>query len=175
MISLPPKYGLAALLIAAVTIRCSPLPPRHAEPVLERGLFDSVGSLFDKAKTEIGNVIGIDNSNRTPTLPVAKDVFAELTKGALYSNAAYCSATSVKTLTCGATCEALGNIEVAFTGGDNQEVPACKWKSHLPKAKITVNHIFSNQFSLHSIRRFKVLWLLRRVLSQLSLCHFSRM
>ena len=119
MVFLPPKYGLVTLLIAAVTIRCSPLPPRHAEPVLGRGLADSVGSLF-------GNVIGIDNPNRTPTLPVAEDVFAELTKGALYSNAAYCSAGSVQSLTCGATCEALGDIDVAFTGGDNKEVPACK-------------------------------------------------
>ncbi len=144
MVSLPPQYGLVTLLIAAVTIRCSPLPPRHVEPVLERGLFDPIGSLFDKTKTGLENVIGIDNSNRTPTLPVAKDVFAELTKGALYSNAAYCSAGSVKTLTCGATCEALGDIEVAFTGGDNKEVPACKWESHLSKTKITVNHTSSN-------------------------------
>ena len=144
MISLPPKYGLVTLLIAAVTIRCSPLPPHHAGPVLERGLLDPVRKLFDKAKTEIGNVIGIDNSNHTPTLPVAKDIFAELTKGALYANAAYCSAGSVQSLTCGATCQALGNIEVAFTGGDNKQVPACKWGLHLSKTKITVTHTFSN-------------------------------
>ena len=144
MISLLPKYGPVTLLIAAVTIRCSPLPPRHAEPVLERELFDSVGSLLNKVKTGIDNLIGIDDSNRTPTLPVAKDVFAELTKGALYTNAAYCSADSVKFLTCGATCEALGDIEVAFTGGDNKEVPACKWESHLSKTKPIVTHTFSN-------------------------------
>ena len=142
MIPLPPKYGLVTLLMAAVTIRCSPFPRGHAEPVLERGLFDTIGSLFDKAKTGLGDVIGIDNTNRTPTLPVAKAIFAELTRGALYSNAAYCSAGSVKTLTCGATCSALGDIKVAFTGGDNKEVPACKWESHL--SKITVTHTFSN-------------------------------
>lgn len=140
MIPLPPKSGLVILLIAAVTIRCSPLPRGHADPVLERGLFDSIGDLFDKAK--IGDVIGIDNSNRTPTRPVAKNVFAELTKGALYSNAAYCSAGSVKTLSCGATCSALGDIMVAFTGGDNKKVPACKWDPRL--SKIAITHTFSN-------------------------------
>ena len=151
MISLPPKHGLFTLLIAAVTILCSPLPPRHAEPVLERGLSDSVGSLFDKTKTGIENVIGIDDSNRTPTLPVAKDIFAELTKGALYSNAAYCSAGSVTTSTCGAACEALGNIEVAFTGGDNKEVPACKWESHLSKPKPKSLLILLSRTSFHCV------------------------
>jgi hypothetical protein len=111
-------------------------PPCRTRP--RTRLFDSIGDLIDKAKTGFEDAIGIDDSNRTPTLPVAKDVFAELTKGALYSNAAYCSAGSVKSLSCGATCEALGDIKVAFTGGDNKEVPACKWEFHLSK-----NHCYS--------------------------------
>jgi len=139
MISLPPKHAFVTLLVAAATIRGYPLAPRHVEPVLERGIFDSIGNVIDKAKTGIedaidsaGDFLGIggDDSNRTPTLAVAQDVFAELTRGALYSNAAYCSAGSVKSLSCGATCEALGDINVAFTGGDNREVPACEWELH---------------------------------------------
>jgi hypothetical protein len=158
------KYAFVTLLIATVTIRCSPLPLRNAEPVLERQLLDSIGDLFDEA--------GTDSSNRTPTLPVAEEVFAELTRGALYSNAAYCSAGSVESLSCGATCEALGDIQVAFTGGDNEAVPACKGEFHL--SKVVITHAFSHQFSLRLIRRFKVLWSLRRVLSQLNLCQSLR-
>jgi len=139
MVPLPSKHGFFTLLIAAVTIRGFPLLPRHAEPVLERGLFDLIGDLIDKAKAGLEDAIGIDTSNRTPTLLVAKDVFAELTKGALYSNAAYCSADSVKSLSCGATCEALGDIKVSFTGGDNKKVPACNWEFYLSQ-----NHCYSH-------------------------------
>ena len=135
MFPLPSKHIFVTFLVAAAIVHGYPLPALHAEPVVERGLFDSIGDLIDKAKSGVegaidglGKLVGIgsDDSNKTPTLPVAKDVFAELTKGALYANAAYCSAGSVKSLSCGATCEALGDIKVAFTGGNNKEVPACK-------------------------------------------------
>ena len=123
MIPPAPKYAFVTLLIAAVTVRCSPLPLRHAKPVLERRLLDSIGNLIESG---LEDAAGVDTSNSAPTLPVAEDVFADLTRGALYSNAAYCSAASVQSLSCGATCEALGDIQVAFTGGNNEEVPACK-------------------------------------------------
>ena len=137
-----PKYAFVTLLVAATTIRGSPLVPRQVEPVLERGLFNSIGNLIDKAKSGVGNAVGdagklldirSDDLNHTPTLSMAKDVFAELSRGALYANAAYCSAGSVKSWSCGATCEALGDIQVALTGGDNKEVPDCKWEVHLSK------------------------------------------
>ena len=144
----PSKYTLVTLLIAAATIRCSPLPSHYARPVLERRLFDSIGNLIDDAKSGLENALGIDNSNSTPTLPVAPDVFAELTRGALYSNAAYCSAGSVETLTCGATCEALGDITVAFTGGDNEAVPACKWGFHLSNSH---SYLCLSQTSFHCV------------------------
>lgn len=144
----PSKYTLVTLLIAAATIRCSPLPSHYARPVLERRLFDSIGNLIDDAKSGLENALGIDNSNSTPTLPVAQDVFAELTRGALYSNAAYCSAGSVETLTCGATCEALGDITVAFTGGDNEAVPACKWGFHLSNSH---SYLCLSQTSFHCV------------------------
>ena len=140
MVPLPSKHAFVTLLVAAAAIHGFPLPPLHTEPVVDRGLSDSIGNLIDKAKSGVegaidgvGRLVGIgnDDSNRTPPLLVAKDVFSELTKGALYSNAAYCGADSVRNLSCGATCEALGNIKVAFTGGDNREVPACKWKFRL--------------------------------------------
>jgi hypothetical protein len=138
---LAPKPAFVTLLLAAVATHGHPLASRQTKPVLERGSFDSIGNLIDEAKSRIGHAtddesrflrIGRDDSNHTPTLPVAKDVFAELTKGALYSNAAYCSPASVKSWSCGAACEALGDINVAFTGGDGKEVPACKWESTSP-------------------------------------------
>lgn len=183
MITLPPKYTLVTLLVATTTIHGYPLPPLHTEPVVERGFFDSVDNLIDKTKSGVGSAvnlvgglvgIGSDDSNHTPTLPVAKGVFAELTKGALYSNVAYCSAGSVKGLSCGATCEALGGIEVAFTGGDNKEVPACKWEYRLFKITITFTHTFSNKFSLRLTRRFKALWSLLRALSRFHFRRFSQ-
>jgi len=144
MSPLPSKYAFVTFLIAAATIRCSPLPLRQSEPVVERQLLDSIGDLFDQVESGLEDAFGVDTSNVTPTLPVARDVFEELTLGALYSNAAYCSAGSVETLTCGATCEALGDITVAFTGGDNEAVPACKGEFHL--SKIAVTHTFSTSF-----------------------------
>lgn len=144
MIPLPPKHAFVTLLVAAATTRGYPLAPRQAQPVLIGGLFDPIVDLIDKAKSgaehAIDNArgllgIGSDGPNHTPTLAVAKDAFKELTKGALYSNAAYCSADSVKGWSCGATCDALGDIKVAFTGGDNKVVPACKWQS--PKTTVT--------------------------------------
>jgi len=132
MIPLAPKHALVALLTAAA-VRGYPLPSRQAESIIERGLSDSVGHLIDKVKSGVGNVvhgagellgIGSGGPNHTPTVPIAKDVFAELSKGALYSNAAYCSAGAVKSWSCGATCDALGDVKVAFTGGDNKKVPA---------------------------------------------------
>jgi hypothetical protein len=173
MIPLAPKHALVALLTAAAAVRGYPLPSRQAESIIERGLSDSVGHLIDKVKSGVGNVvhgagellgIGSGGPNHTPTVPITKDVFAELSKGALYSNAAYCSAGAVKSWSCGATCDALGDVKVAFTGGDNKKVPACKWEFRLPK-----NYIYSYfpiQFSLRSTRRFKALWSLLRVLSQ---------
>ena len=131
MTLLPSKYTLVTLLVAAATIHCSALPDPHTGSVLERRLSDSIGN--DKANSGLEDSVRIDNSNRAATLPVAQDVFAELTKGALYSNAAYCSAGAIQSLSCGATCKALGNITVAFTGREDKVAP-CTWGFHLSRS-----------------------------------------
>ena len=53
---------------------------------------------------------------------VTADVDPLLTP-AHFANAAYCSSASVTALSCGKPCEALGDIEILLTGGDDIKIP----------------------------------------------------
>jgi hypothetical protein len=76
----------------------------------------------------------VNTTNVEPTIPLynatdiigTPDPMLQLRRSAEFTNAAYCSAKAVQDWQCGPTCDALGNITVFFTGGDNHLIPNCK-------------------------------------------------
>ncbi|PVF93531.1 alpha/beta-hydrolase [Serendipita vermifera] len=70
--------------------------------------------------TNVESPIPLYNATEIIGIP---DVMVQLRRSAEFTNAAYCSAKAVQDWQCGPTCDALGNITVFFTEGDNQLTP----------------------------------------------------
>ncbi|CAG8569604.1 9013_t:CDS:2 [Acaulospora colombiana] len=86
---------------------------------------------FDRDFEDSPTNVTSNTTNIEPPVPLYNateiigipDVMLQLRRSAEFTNAAYCSSKAVQDWQCGPTCDALGNITVFFTGGDNQLTP----------------------------------------------------
>ena len=70
----------------------------------------------------------VSRDNSLPTASVSQDIISsQLTRPALHARAAYCSAGSVTSLSCGDPCQAVSDITVLTAGGDDGLIPGCEF------------------------------------------------
>ncbi|EPQ58491.1 alpha/beta-hydrolase [Gloeophyllum trabeum ATCC 11539] len=78
-------------------------------------------------------------------------VHAHLLKPACYVRAAYCSSSSVQSLTCREPCTSLGDVEILLTGGDDVETPRFYIAHNRSANSIVVSHQGTNSHNILSI------------------------
>ena len=71
--------------------------------------------------------IGDTTANGKPTAIPQNTINTDLQRPAFFARLAYCSSTAVKAGNCGEQCDAVKGISVLQTGGDNGEIPRCKY------------------------------------------------
>lgn len=79
-------------------------------------------SLFLACLALTGLAAPVSANNAAPTSLSAAEL-ASLVVPARFVRAAYCKAAPLAALACGPNCKALGDTEIAITGGDDTSVP----------------------------------------------------
>lgn len=67
-----------------------------------------------------------DKDNGTPTPVSQSDITSKLQLPAFFARAAYCDPQTVSDLSCGAPCDAIKNLKVLASGGDQGATPRCE-------------------------------------------------
>jgi len=102
------KFSLVLALVGASSTLAAPLP-----------FFSDL----------VSSIIGDDNE--AAPAPISADEISDFARIAQFARASFCTTPVVEQWACGEACDANPQTQPIIAGGDNEEIPRCKYDPHL--------------------------------------------
>ena len=114
------KFSLVLALASASSTLAAPLP------------FSFGDFISDIVPDIIPDIIGgSDDTNKAGPTPVPVEQISDLGRIAQFTRASFCTTPAVQQWACGEACDANPQTRPIVAGGDNGEIPQCKYHPHL--------------------------------------------